>query len=408
MAGAVEFNPLSSEFFVDPYDTYRRLRDEAPVYYNERFDFYALSRFADVLAAHRDWQAFSSARGLRLDQLKDPGFSQPGSIITLDPPGHDRLRNLVSRAFTPRAAEAWEPVVRDAVSRYLDPLMGERSVDLLEQFAAPFPCEVISSILGIPPSERQPFRHNTDLVLHREPDDPNPTPAGARAYEDRFTMLMGLVAEKRLRPADDMMSLLLEATVEDDGGASVMTDEEVAVFSGLLASAGSETVTKLIGNGIVLFARHPDQWQRVLDDPATIPGAVEEVMRYWAPTQYQGRYATRDTEWEGGTIPAASAVFLLTGSANRDEREFGDADVFDIGRERSRSAAIAFGHGIHVCLGAALARLESRVAFEELRVRFPRYRVIEEGLRRVQMSNVAGFSNVPVEVLGPGPSGRGR
>jgi cytochrome P450 len=392
---------MSAEFFADPYPTYRRLRDEAPVYYNERYGFYALSRFTDVLLAHRDWQAFSSARGLRLDQLKDPTFSQPGSIITMDPPDHDRLRKLVSRAFTPRATEAWEPIVRNAVCRALDPLTGERHVDLLEQFAAPFPCEVISTILGIPPSERQGFRHNTDLVLHREPDDPNPTPEGVKAYDDRFSMLMGLVTDKRARPADDMMSLLLAATVEDDDGAEArMTDEEVAVFSGLLASAGSETVTKLIGNGIVLFERHPGEWQKVLDDPAVIPAAVEEVMRYWAPTQYQGRYSTRDTEWEGGVIPKGSAVFLLTASANRDEREFPDADVFDIGRDRQRTTAIAFGHGIHVCLGAALARLESKVAFEELRVRFPRYRVVEDGLRRVQMSNVAGFSNVPVEVLG--------
>jgi cytochrome P450 len=396
----VEFNPLSPEFFADPYDTYRRLRDEAPVYVDERFGFYALSRFADVARAHRDWQTFSSARGLRLDQLNDPSFSLPGSIIFMDPPEHDRLRKLVSRAFTPRAAERWEPIVRAAASRHLDPLMGERRIDLVEQFAAPVPCEVISTILGIPESEQQRFRHNTDLVLHREPNDPNPTPEGVRAAEERSGMLRALVADKRVRPADDMISQLIAAEVDDgEGGTVRMSDEEVAIFSGLLASAGSETVAKLIGNGIVLFDRYADQWQKVLDDPLTIPGAVEEIMRYWAPTQYQGRFSMKDSEWDGGTIPSGRPVFLLTGSANRDEREFPDADVFNIGRDRQQSIAIAFGHGLHVCLGIFLARLESRVAFEEIRARFPRYRVEEDGLRRVQMSNVAGFSNVPVEIL---------
>jgi len=392
------FNPLSAEFFADPYSTYRRLRDDAPVYFTERYGFYALSRYADVLRASRDWQTFSSARGLRLDQLQDPGFRQPGSIIFLDPPEHDRLRALVSRAFTPRGAERWEPIVRRAARRFLDPLRGERRVDLLEEFAAPFPCEVISTILGIPEEERQRFRHQTDLVLHRERDDPNPTPAGVEAARQRHEMLLGLVADKRARPADDMITRLLQAEIEGDDGASVrLSDEEAAVFAGLLASAGSETVTKLLGNGIVLFDLHPDQWQRILDDPGTVPAAVEEVVRYWAPTQYQGRYSLRPSEWEGGTIPAGVPVFLVTGAANRDEREYPDADQFDIARDRSRSVALGFGHGIHVCIGAHLARLESRVAFEELRARYPRYRVDHRGLCRVQMSNVAGFSRVPVD-----------
>jgi len=395
----VEFNPLSADFFADPYPTYRRLRGEAPVYFSERYGFYALSRYADVLRASRDWQTFSSAHGLRLDQLQDPGFRQPGSIIFLDPPEHDRLRALVSRAFTPRGAARWEPIVRRAARRFLDPLRGERRVDLLEEFAAPFPCEVISTILGIPEEERQRFRHQTDLVLHRERDDPNPTPAGVEAARQRHEMLLGLVAGKRARPADDMISRLLQAEIEGDDGASVrLSDEEAAVFAGLLASAGSETVTKLIGNGIVLFDLHPAQWQLVLDDPGTVPAAVEEVVRYWAPTQYQGRFSLSPSEWEGGTIPAGVPVFLVTGSANRDEREYPDADRFDITRDRSRSVALGFGHGIHVCIGAHLARLESRVAFEELRARYPRYRVDHGGLRRVQMSNVAGFSRVPVEV----------
>jgi cytochrome P450 len=397
MVTAVEFNPLSADYFDDPYATYRRLRDEAPVYCNERLGFYALSRFADVVRAHRDWETFTSTHGLTLDQLTDPEFAQAGSIIIMDPPEHDRLRKLVGRAFTPRSAERWEPIVRNVITSHLDPLMGESRIDLVEQFSAPFPCEVISTILGVPKSERDSFRHNTDAMLHREPDDPKPTEAGVQGAIENFMMLMGVIAEKRKRPADDMITHLIESEVEDgEGGTFRMSDEEVAGFASLLAAAGSETVTKLVGSGVVLFGRNPDQWRKVLDDPAAIPGAVEEIMRYWAPSQYQGRYSTRDSEWEGGTIPAGWPVFLLTGAANRDEREFPNPDVFDI--DRKQSVSISLGHGVHACLGAYLARLESRVSFQEIRARWPEYEVDEDGLRRVQMSNVAGYSNVPVTV----------
>jgi cytochrome P450 len=393
---AVEFNPLSSDFFDDPYDTYRRLRDEAPVYCNERMGFFALSRFTDVLRAHRDWETFTSTHGLTLDQLTGETPVYP-SIIMMDPPEHDRLRKLVGRAFTPRSAERWEPIVKGVITSFLDPLMGESRIDLVEQFSAPFPCEVISTILGVPKSEREAFRHNTDAMLHREPDDPNPTEAGMRGATENFMMLMGVIAEKRQRPADDMITHLIESEVDDgEGGTFRMSDEEVAGFASLLASAGSETVTKLVGSGVVLFGRNPDQWRKVLDDPAAIPGAVEEVMRYWAPSQYQGRFSARDSEWEGGTIPAGWPVFLLTGAANRDEREFPDPDAFDI--DRKQSVSISLGHGVHACLGAYLARLESRVSFQEIRGRWPEFEVDEDGLRRVQMSNVAGYSNVPVTV----------
>jgi len=401
-SGPVEFNPLSAEFFDDPYDTYRRLRDEAPVYHNEQFGFWALSRFDDVVAAHRDWQTFSSAHGLTLDQLTDPDNPFGGtSIIMMDPPEHDRLRKLVSRVFTPRAVAALEPLVREIVCSYLDPIGDRDRFDAVADFAAPFPVEIIAAILGVPKADRQQIRIWTDMMLHREPDDPRPSKEGIEASLHHVVYFLELIKEKRAHPADDMLTRLTEVEVDraelgEDGGPSKLTDDEIAGFATLLAAAGSETVTKLIGSGVVLFDRNPAEWQKILDDRARCVPAVEEVLRYWAPSQYQGRFSNRPATFHGETIPEGVPVFLLTGAANRDERVYEDPDRFDINRQQQLS--VGLGHGIHSCLGAAFARLESKVAFEEWAARWPSYDVDESGLRRVHMSNVAGFSNVPVNV----------
>jgi cytochrome P450 len=390
------FDPLSADFFDDPYETYRWLRDEAPVYHNERYGFWALSRFADVVTAHRDWKTFSSEHGLTIDQLSDPDSSVRGtSIIMMDPPEHDRMRKLVSRVFTPRAMADLEPMVRDIITSYLEPHDGADAFDAVAEFSAPFPVEVISTMLGVPKSDRQQIRHWTDLMLHREPGDPSPTREGMEGALAQVGYFLELIAEKRAHPRDDMISRLTEVEVEDDDGATHrLDDDEIAGFTTLLAGAGSETVTKLVGSGVVLFARNPGEWQKVLDDPKRVPDAVEEVLRYWAPSQYQGRFTHRPAKFHGVTIPEGSPVFLVTGAANRDEREYEEPDRFDIDREIG--LRVGLGHGIHSCLGAALARLESRIAFEEIRVRWPRFEVDDSGLRRVQMSNVAGFSHVPV------------
>jgi cytochrome P450 len=394
----LEFNPFSADFFDDPYDTYRWLRDEAPVYHNERFGFWALSRFDDVVAAHRDWKTFSSAHGVTIDQLTDPNNPMRGSsIIFMDPPEHDWMRKLVSRVFTPRAVAALEPMAREIVAGYLDPLEGRSEIDLVADFAAPFPVELISTMLGVPPSDRQQVRHWTDEMLHREPDDPKPTEAGMQAGMNMVVFFLDLIATKRRQPDDDMITRLIEVEVDtEDLLGSRLTDGDIAGFATLLAAAGSETVTKLIGSGVVLFGRNPDQWQRVLADPGKIPDAVEETLRYWSPSQYQGRFTHAEATFEGGTIPEGAPVLLLTGAANHDERAFDRPDDFDI--DRTQKVAIGLGHGIHSCLGAALARLEGAIAFEEIRARWPEFEVDESGLGRVHMANVAGYSNVPVRV----------
>ncbi|MCY4272690.1 MAG: cytochrome P450 [bacterium] len=396
-AKAVEFDPFSRDFFDDPYDTYADLRDRAPCFYSERYDFYALSRFDDVVAAHRDVNTFTSTHGQTYEDLSTGQPIETRSIISMDPPEHTRYRKLVSRSFTPRSIDDYEALVRDIISGYLDPLMGRRQFDILEEFAAPFPVEIISTILGVPAEDRQQIRHWTNALLHREEGSATGGQAAADAGMAQGLYLFDLAQKKRAEPDDDMLTALIEAEVEAaDGSTTRLDDAEIAGFGTLLAAAGSETVTKLVGNAVVLFHRNPDQWAKVLADPAAIPNAVEEVLRFWAPSQYQGRYSMADSTWHGVTIPKHKPVLLITGAANRDPRRYDDSDRFDITREPG--LAVSLGHGLHVCLGAALARLESRVAIEEIARRWPAFEVDEQGLRRVQMSNVAGYSSVPITV----------
>ena len=393
----LEFDPFSEEYFNGPYDLYRRLRDDAPVYFSEQYEFWALFRYDDVCAAHKDWQTFSSAHGVDLSTLHtDPEVIRMyASIIMMDPPEHDRLRALVSRVFTPRAVGALEPMVREVIVSFLAPFDDAESFDAVADFSGPFPVEIISRMLGVPEGERQQIRHWLDIGLHREPGQMDPTPEGMKAQMESGLYFYELAEAKRHNPGDDMISQLTQVEVDrGDGETTRLDNKEIAGFAGLLGGAGAETVTKLVGNAVYLFATNPDQYRKVLDDPDKIPGAVEEILRYYPPSQYQGRYSVRESTHHGVTIPAGFPTILVTGSASRDERFYDEPDVFNV--ERVPSLALGLGYGIHSCLGAALARMESRIAIEELAKRWPRYEVDVDGLARVQMSNVAGYSHVPV------------
>jgi len=393
----VEFDPFSREYYDDPSEVYGRLRDEAPVYRNDHYGFYALSRWDDVAAASKDWATFTSTYGVTLEQLTAGRPIPYDSLIMIDPPKHDRLRSLVSRVFTPRAVAALEPMVREVIAACFDELGDRTAFDFVEDVAGPFPVEIICRMLGVPPADRQQVRHWLDIALSREEGSMRTSPAGYEASIAMGTYFYELSVAKRAHPGDDMVSRLIEVEWEDEDGRPTRLDDiEIAGFSSLIGGAGAETVTKLLGNAVVLFARHPEQWQLVLDDPGRIAGAVEEILRYHPPSQYQGRYALEQHTLHGVTIPAGSPVILLTGAATHDPRAYDDPDRFDI--EREPKLALGFGYGVHSCLGAALARMESRIALEELRARYPRHRVVEEGLTRVQMSNVAGYASVPVEV----------
>jgi cytochrome P450 len=393
-AEAIEFDPFSDDFFDDPYDTYRALRDHAPIYHSEKYDFYALSRHADVLAAHLDPGRFSSAYGLTVDMLLQKTRVDMNMMIMMDQPEHTQLRRMINQAFSRRTVEGLEPLVSGTVKSFLDALGQRSEFDLVADFAALFPVEVISAMLGVPGPDRQQIRHWVDAMLHREAGSAQITSEGMVASLELATYLLDLVKEKRHRPDDRIISRLIEVSaIDTDGVERRLSDDDVAGFSVLIAGAGSETVTKLIGNGAALFEKWPAQWELVLDDRGAIPGAVEEILRFNPPSQYQGRFTTEDVHLESGTIPAGSPTLLLTGAATRDPRAFERADEFDI--SRGAHAALAFGHGIHTCLGAWLARLESRVAFEEIRRRWPDFHVdLDRGVR-VNMANVAGYSNLP-------------
>jgi cytochrome P450 len=394
MPAALELNPFSYEFHEDPYPTYRRLRDEAPLYRNDALSFWALSRYRDVLSASLEWETYSSAEGTTLERIDPAYFESRPKIIFLDPPRHDRLRRLVSRAFTPRRVAALEPFVRATVGRLLDRVAREGGGDFVRDVSMPLPMEVIFTLLGVPEGDRRQVREWMDVSLERDRDTPAIPERAVMAMMSMMQYWPEFVESLRRKPDDGLVSALLTAEVEDDDGTPTrLTDGEIIGFCNLIGSAGNETVTKLLANACVLFARHPEQYRTILDDPDAIPDAVEEVLRYTSPSQYQGRMTTRDVTWHGATVPKGSRILLLTGSANRDEREFPDPDRFDVRRRPEQH--LALGHGVHFCLGASLARLESRVALEEFSRRFPKYTVDEGGCVRVHMSNVHGYEHVP-------------
>jgi cytochrome P450 len=396
IADGPEFDPFSDVFFNDPYPTYKRLRDEAPVYYSEKYNFYALTRHEDVAEAYKNHEVFSSSRGVELSMILS-NEPVPPIIIMMDPPDHNRHRVLVSRVFTPRAVGALEPMVSEVVNHFLDQA-DPKHFDVVHDFSALFPVEIITRMLGVPEEHRQNIRIWLDKSLHREPGQIGFSEAGMAAAIESGIVYYNLILEKRQHPGDDMISRLIAAEIpQPDGTVTSLDDVEIAGFASLLGGAGAETVTKLIGNAAVLFADNPSEWQKVLDDPSRIPAAVEEILRYHPPAQYVGRYTLKDITLHGVTIPARSAVLLMNGSASRDERAYDEPDRFDIDREQGQN--IGFGYGVHSCLGAALARMESRIAIEQLRLRMPRYEIDRDGLKRVNMTNVAGYSHVPVTVL---------
>ena len=390
----LRWDPFDVAIDVDPYDTWRRLRDEAPVYRNHEYGFWALSRYADVQAVHLDPRTFISGRGTVLE-LMGADLAATRMIIFLDPPDHGQLRNLVSRAFTPRRMAALEDRIREVCGALLDPHVGSAGFDFVQDFGAPLPSTIISHLLGVSDADRDEVRHHIDTVFHIEPGVGmiNDVSFGAQIWLNEY--LTGQLAERRRAPRDDLLTALIEAELTDaDGVTRRLTDAESADFANLLISAGTETVARMLGWAAVVLAAHPDQRAELAAASALIPNAVEELLRFEAPSPVQGRWSTRAVELHGQVIPAESKVLLLTGSAGRDERKYEDPDRFDV--HRSFDSHVSFGFGIHFCLGAALARLEGTVALEETLRRFPTWDVDEGRAVRLHTSTVRGYKSVPV------------
>jgi cytochrome P450 len=393
------FDPFSDDFFNGPYETYRRMRDEAPVYYNEQYDFYALTRHADVAAAYKDFTSYSSNRGVDLAQVRKGEVTQHGSIIAMDPPDHRHMRSLLNKVFTPRAIQAQRPMVTELVDTYLSAVDPD-GFDFVQDFSALFPVEVITIMQGVPEPDRQQVRLWIDDLLHRDSGQVEMSEAGMKSAIDMAVYYYKLVKKRRDDLGDDLLSKLITSEIERDSGAmEPLSNIEITEFATLLGGAGAETVTKLLGNAAVVFAQFPDQWQKLLDDRSKIPFAVEELLRYEAPAQYNVRCSLREITLHDVTIPAGKPVFLVGGSANRDPEAWTDPDKFDVDRDRTEAQNLGLGYGIHSCLGAALARMESVIALDKMLDFMPRFEVDWDGCQRVNMQNVAGWGNVPVRVL---------
>jgi len=387
------YNPYAFSTHDDPYETYRRMRDEAPAYWNPELRFWALTRFEDVLEAFRDYETFSSAGGIALESRRpisevNPEFQQ---LIELDPPDHTAMRKLVSRVFTGRRVAEMEEEIRGIVNHYIDTVIEVGSADLVADITGPFPMDVIAAVLGIPASDREALRVDADRILVRE-DGSMEIPQ--EAADGMFALLSYFMADLPRRKAGEGTGLISDLLdLEVDGRA--LTEAELLGFCVLFVIAGHETTTKMVANAVELLSRHPEQKAAFLADLSQAPHVVEEVVRFHNSTQYMHRTLTRDLQMHGQQMRTGDSVLLMIGAANHDPREFGDtAEEFDIRRRPERH--LGFGYGAHFCLGAALARMEGVVALEEIHRRMPDYEVDHDNTVRFHSGNVTGWTSVPI------------
>jgi cytochrome P450 len=391
---AVYYDPYDVGINADPYPTFRRLRDEAPIYYNERYDFWALSRHADVEQALVDWQTFTSSRGDILEVVQSNMELPTGIILWEDPPVHGKYRGLLSRVFTPRRMNALEEQVRAYCVSCLDPLIGSDCFDFVKDLGAEMPMRVIGMLLGIPETDQTAIRDHADKTLRTKAGEP-------MAVSERSMITGSLFADyidwRAEHPSDDLMTALLNAEFEDETGAvRKLTRPEVLLYTEVVAGAGNETTGRLIGWLGKVLGEHPDQRRAIVEDRALIANVIDETLRFEPTGPHVARAVARDADYYGTTVPAGSAMLLLVGAANRDERRYTDPDRFDIFRDEGQH--LTFGYGLHYCLGAALARLEGRIALDEVLNRFPDWEIDYDGLQLAPTSTVRGWESMPVHI----------
>lgn len=388
------YDPFDFEIDDDPYPVWKQLRDDAPLYHNDKYGFYALSRHADVARELVNWNDYRSGKGTTIDIILNGVEVPPGIILFEDPPIHDAHRRLLSGVFTPRRMAAIEPLAREFCRRALEPLADADTFDFIADLGAWMPMRTIGYLLGIPEDRQIAIRRNTDRLL--ELKDGGLVQVADDMLTRQGSMLEEFIDWRYDHPSDDLMTELVNAEVEEpDGSRRRLTRAEVLTYTGTVVGAGNETTTRLIGFAGQLLSDHPDQRRELAADFSLIPGAVEEVLRYEAPSPVQARHVAREVEHYGQTVPEGSVMLLLNGSANRDERQFADADRFDIHR---RAAHLSFGHGIHFCLGAALARVQARIALEEVLTRWPDWEVDFDNAKRAHTTSVRGWASLPVHV----------
>jgi cytochrome P450 len=391
----VRFDPYDAGLIVNPYPMFARLREEAPLYYNAQYDFYALSRFADVNKALVDHDTFSSARGAILELIKANLDIPSGMLIFEDPPIHDVHRKLLSRMFTPRKIGALEPMAREFCAQLLDPLVGTGRFDFVTDLGAMMPMKVISALLGIPEDDQVYIRDRGNAQLRTEAGKPMRAAEQGLSVGEQFAAYIDWRADN---PSDDIMTELLNVEfVDETGSTRRLTRDEILVYLNVVAGAGNETTTRLIGWAGKVLAEHPDQRRELVDNPRLIPQAIEELLRYEPPAPHVSRYVTRDVTLYGQTVPEGSVMMMLIGAACRDARQFGsDADEFNI--YRSARPHLTFSVGTHFCLGSALARLEGRIALEEILKRFPEWEVDMTNAKLSPTSTVRGWESMPAAV----------
>ena len=390
------YDPWHADLNVDPYPMFKRFRDEAPLYYNHEHDFFALSRFDDVNRTLVDQHSFSSARGAVLEIIKSGMEIPPGLLIFEDPPIHDIHRNLLARAFTPRKINALEPMIRDFTQKCLDPVVGGDHFDFVKDLGAVMPLRVVSMLFGIPEDYQRRVQEDGDRHVRTErggqmTDNPDGTLSDGQVFAEFIDWRVD-------HPADDLTTELLNAEFTDETGtARKLRRDELLVFMNLVAVAGAETTTRLIGWTGKLLSEHPDQRRQLVADRSLLPGAIEEILRYEPPALQIARYVVRDVEFYGRTVPQGSAILTLVGAANRDERRFGeDAESFDV--DRAPRQHLTFGVGAHYCLGNALARIEGRIALDEIMNRFPEWDVDLDNAVFSSSSAVRGWDSMPAHV----------
>lgn len=393
---ALYYDQYSYDIDDNPYAIWKRLRDEAPVWRNEKYNYWVLSRYDDVLRASMDWETFSSGWGTVLEMMsEEPG--QTTMMINNDPPYHDQLRKVVAPRFTPGNVVKMEKEIRDIVVGYLQPLEGRDSFDFVQDFGRWIPMDVISTLLGIPVEMRRKVNQWGDEMLHREEGQDLINETSLNAVTNLMAYLKQVFDDRKANPCGDFLSELAHAELElEDGSKREFSERESQEFMVLLAAAGNETVARLLSNAGVLLARYPQQRQKMRDDPTLIPRAIEEMLRLEPPSPIQFRKLMKDVEMHGVTMKAGDNVALLTAAATRDDRHWDDPETFNI--ERAPKRHVTFGYGPHTCLGASLARLESKIALEEVMKRIGDWDVLEDQLKRTRTSTVRGYSHVPVVI----------